>query len=143
MNKTVKNSIRSEGIIFFLFLCLAVLNGCVPQQNLQPVTTRNSELTHGNVQLNLKVGETTKAEVLDVFGAPNITTVDAKGLEVWSYQRAATAQQSTSNSQAWTILIAGGTQSASGFEKSSRMITLIIKFDKNVVYDFRSRASNF
>ena len=128
-----------------LYVIAAVLlTGCVAQENLQPVTTRNSELTHGNVQLNLKVGETTQAEVLEVFGAPNITTIDSQGREVWSYQRAASAQQSASSEQYWTIILAGGSESASGFESSSRMLTLIIKFDgSKVVSDFRSRASNF
>lgn len=130
-----------KAIVFAAFL----LGGCVmPGENLQPVTTRNSELTHGNVQLNLKVGETTQADVLDVFGAPNITTIDSQGQEVWSYQRAASAQQAASNEQYWTIILAGGSQSASGFESTSRMLTLIIKFDSNgIVSDFRSRASNF
>lgn len=47
-----------------------------------PVDQRNSALTQGNVQLNLKVGETSKAEVLEKFGSPNITTRDASGSEV-------------------------------------------------------------
>ena len=129
----------------FLMPLFAVLfAGCAAQENLQPVTTRNSELTHGNVQLNMKVGETTQAEVLEVFGAPNITTIDSQGREVWSYQRAATASQSVSDSQYWTIILAGGEQSASGFESTSRMLTLIIKFGEDkVVSDFRSRSSNF
>ncbi|WOV91929.1 MAG: hypothetical protein R1F54_04695 [Candidatus Zeuxoniibacter abyssi] len=127
-----------------VFMLTLVLFGCVPQTNLQPVTTKNSALTHGNVQLNLKVGETTQAEVLEVFGAPNITTINSSGREVWSYQRAASAQQSASNSNYWTIILAVGESTASGFESSSRMITLIIKFDdKKVISDFRSRVSNF
>lgn len=127
-----------------LLLAAVLLSGCVAQENLQPVTTRNSELTHGNVQLNMKVGETTQADVLEVFGAPNITTIDSQGREVWSYQRAASAQQSTTDSQGWTIILAGGSQSAAGFESTSRMLTLIIKFgDDKVVSDFRSRSSNF
>ena len=130
-----------------LSLCFFVgfiLYGCVPQENLQPVTVRNSELTHGNVQLNMAVGETTQAEVLEIFGAPNITTIDSQGREVWSYQRAASAQQSVSNENYWTIILAGGSNTASGFESTSRMITLIIKFDETkVVSDFRSRSSNF
>jgi len=110
----------------------------------KPVTTRNSALTHGNVKMNLKVGETTQAEVLEVFGAPNITTIDASGREVWTYQRHATVAQSSSGKNYWTIFLAGGSQSASGFEQSSRTITLIIKFDENdIVSDFRSRSSDF
>ena len=117
----------------------------------KPVSTRNSELTHGNVQMNVRVGETTQAQVLDVFGAPNITTIDSSGQEVWTYQRAATVEQSVSTRGFWTILLmgeaaaaAGQSQETSGFEQTQRMITLIIKFgERDVVTDFRSRASEF
>lgn len=109
-----------------------------------PVDQRNSALTQGNVQLNLQVGKTAKADVLNVFGAPNITTRDASGAEVWSYQRHATVSQSSSSSNFWTILLAGQGSSASGFSETSRTMTLIIKFDKNdIVSDFRSRTSDF
>ena len=111
---------------------------------LQPVTQRNSQLTQGQVQLHLKVGETTKAQVLGQFGAPNVTTRDGAGREVWSYQRAAQVSQAASRKGYWTVLLAGGSGGSSGFEQTSRMITLIIKLDANdVVSDFQSRTSNF
>ena len=122
---------------------LAALLGCAPALT-KPVTTRNSELTHGNVQLNLKVGETTQTEVLETFGAPNITSIDGSGQEVWTYQRHATVVQSTSSSNYWTIILVGGSNEAAGFEKTQRTMTLIIKFGSNkVVSDFRSRYSEF
>lgn len=132
MNKELK--------LVFLFVIL--LGGCVAPP--QPVTQRNSELTQGNVQLHLEVGSTTKAEVLETFGAPNVTTRDGAGREVWTYQRQAQVSQSSSQKGYWTVILAGSSSSASGFESSSRMITLIIKFDDDdVVTDFRSRSSNF
>jgi len=94
--------------------------------------------------MNLAVGKTTKAEVLENFGSPNITTRDGAGREVWSYQRSAQVAQSSSQSGYWTVILAGKSTSAAGFESSSRMMTLIIKFDANdIVSDFRSRTSNF
>ena len=127
--------------MWMLGLAVALLVGCAKPQ---PVTTRNSELTHGNVQMNLKVGETTKTDVLEVFGAPNITSIDGSGREVWTYQRHATVSQSSSRSGYWTIILAGGGGSSSGAETTTRTMTLIIKFDENkVVSDFSSRSSNF
>ena len=127
--------------IAFLFI-IAVLSGCLASTT--PLTDKNSELTQGNVQMNLIVGETSKAQVLENFGSPNITTRDASGKEVWTYQRAAQVSQSSSKTGYWNIIIAGQSGSASGFESSSKMITLIIKFDENdIVYDFKSRESNF
>ena len=119
-----------------------VLAGCATGPG--PVDQRNSVLTQGNVQMNLKVGITTKTDVLNAFGSPNITTRDASGEEVWSYQRAATVAQSSSAAEGWTILLAGQARSAEGFSQTSRMMTLIITFNaKDVVSDFRSRTSDF
>lgn len=128
--------------VFMLIIALGV-SACAAAP-AQPVTMRNSELTHGNVQMHVRVGVTTQVDILEVFGAPNITTTDASGHEVWSYQRHATVSHSSSSDGYFTVLIAGGGQSSSGFEQSSRTITLIIKFDeRKVVSDFRSRASSF
>lgn len=120
----------------------AALLGCTTPP--APVDQRNSVLTQGSVQLKLKVGETTKAQVLEAFGSPNITTRDGSGLETWSYQRQATVAQSSSSDSYFTILLLGASQSASGFSQSTRMMTLIIKFNpSDVVADFMSRESNF
>jgi len=120
-----------------------IFAACAPVPT-KPVETRNSEMTHGNVQMNLKVGETSQTQVLEVFGAPNITSIDGSGQEVWTYQRAATTTQSASSNGYWTILLAGQSQEASGLEQTQRTMTLIIKFnDKKIVADFRSRSSEF
>jgi outer membrane protein assembly factor BamE (lipoprotein component of BamABCDE complex) len=134
--KTISKSIASA------ILASLVLAGCMG--NSKPVSDRNSQLTQGNVQLSLRVGSTSKAEVLEKFGSPNITTRDGSGKEVWTYQRSAQVSESSSQSGYWTILLAGQSGKNSGFQSSSRMITLIIKFDSNdVVSDFSSRTSNF
>ena len=125
------------GLAFSLLLV-----GCVSPP--KPLTEQNSQLTQGNIEMHLVVGTTTKAQVLKNFGAPNITTRDGAGREVWTYQRSAQVAQSSSQSGYWTIILGGESSQASGFENSSRMLTLIIKFDKNdIVTDFRSQTSNF
>lgn len=128
--------------IFFVFIFSILLTGCVTAP--EPLTKKNSELTQGMVQMNLEVGKTTKADVIETFGAPNITTRDSSGNEVWTYQRQAQISQSSSSSGFIFVIIAGKSSEASGFETSSKMMTLIIKFDGNdIVTDFKSRASNF
>ena len=129
--------------VFIAIISAVFVSGCVatPQE---PLTVRNSQLTHGNVQMNLKIGETSKAAVIENFGAPNVVTRDGSGHEVWTYQRQAQVTQSSKSEGYWTLLLAGKESSSSGFESSSRMITLIIKFDENdIVSDFSSRSSNF
>lgn len=113
-------------------------------------------VTHGMVQMTLRVGQTTQAEVLETFGAPNITTVDGSGSEMWVYDRHATV--TTDKSGGFSIGLglgaAGGSvgglgglgfgSSKSKVESSSRTTTLIIKFNAaKVVSDFRSRSSSF
>jgi hypothetical protein len=113
-------------------------------------------LTQGMVKLNVKVGVTTQAEILEGFGAPNITTLDASGQEVWVYDRHATVTASSESGFSIGILggaagVAVGGGAALGVgkiksksETSMRTITLILKFDKNQrVSDFKSRASSF
>tara|TARA_B110000003_G_scaffold269419_1_gene300404 strand:- start:1219 stop:1632 length:414 start_codon:yes stop_codon:yes gene_type:complete len=103
-------------------------------------TLKNGGLTHGQVQMNVVVGSTTQNDILEAFGAPNITTISGDGREVWTYQRHATIARSSS-SHATAVLI--GT-SASGFERSMKTMTFIVKFDKKkVVSDFKSMSSNF
>lgn len=133
---------RNHLALSLLALTIEALPGCIAPA--QPITDRNSQITQGNVQMNVVVGRTTKAEVLDKFGAPNVTTRDGKGHEVWSYQRSAQVAQNSGRSGYWTVILGGQSGSASGFETSSRMITLIIKFDsRDIVSDFNSRESNF
>lgn len=128
--------------ILFVFIFSILLTGCVTAP--KPLTKKNSELTQGMVQMNLEVGKTTKSDVIETFGSPNITTRDSSGNEVWTYQRQAQVSQSSSSSGFIFVIIAGKSAEASGFETSSRMITLIIKFDGNdIVSDFKSRESNF
>lgn len=117
---------------------------------------KNSELTHGNVQMHLKVGETSQYEILEVFGAPNITSMDGEGQEVWIYRKHAVISNSKSKSGGFLIGLFGGggnvgggvgggyNKSSTGFDQSSRTMTLIIKFnDENIVSDFKSRSSSF
>ncbi|MBX9578583.1 MAG: hypothetical protein K2W97_08950 [Chthoniobacterales bacterium] len=94
--------------------------------------------------MNLHSGSTTKIEVLEKFGSPNVVTRDGAGREVWTYQRAMQASQRDAISGFWTLFLVGQSRHQSGFENTSRMITLIIKFNSHdVVEDFNSRTSNF
>jgi hypothetical protein len=117
--------------------------------------TKNS-LTHGAVQMNLKIGETSQLQIVEAFGAPNITTIDGTGQEVWIYNRHATVSQSKEKGFSIGMLFGGAggpvgggvgggfSSSKSGFEESTRQMTLVIKFGSNkIVSDFKSRSSSF
>lgn len=115
-----------------------------------------NSLTHGMAQMTLRVGQTTQLEVIEAFGAPNITTLDAQGNEVWIYDRQATVSMSKDSGFSIGMLLgaAGGNvggggglgfgSSKSKTTQTSRTMTLIIKFGGNkVVSDFKSRSSSF
>ncbi|WP_444994407.1 hypothetical protein [Aliikangiella sp. IMCC44359] len=134
---------KSLSTLFLSTVLVSLTSSC---QSPLPASKNmvRSNLTHGQVQLTLKKNQTTKVQVIEAFGAPNITTSDAGGREVWTYQKHASITQSSSSSSFATIILLGSQQSASGFETSSRTMTLIIKFDENdKVVDFKSRSSSF
>lgn len=113
-------------------------------------------LTHGMAQMTLRVGQTSQMEVLETFGAPNITTLDAEGREVWVYDRHATVSADSNSGFSIGMLVGAAGGDAAGIgglgfgkkkskaSQSQRTMTLIIKFgpDKRVV-DFKSRSSSF
>src|SRR6266568_2817790 len=116
-----------------LTLASVSIIGCSVPNPRTDTIQKNSNYTHGSVQLNLKNGVTTQAEVLEKFGAPNVATIDGQGNEVWTYQKHASVSREAGG-YATIFLLGGGT---SGFEQSSKTMTLIIKFDsRKVVSDF-------
>jgi hypothetical protein len=130
----------------FVLLPSLLLVGCMGTLPMgEPMSKSN--LTSGQVSMTLKKNITTQAEVVETFGAPNLVTQNADGEEVWTYQRNATVANATSNSSYATIILLGGSSKSSGFEQSSRTMTLIIKFKEikgiKTVVDFSSRSSSF
>ena len=109
---------------------------------------RNSNFTHANVQRVLKKGVTTQQQVIEVFGAPNITTTDANNHEVWTYQKHSVGGEAIDAGGGVIGVVPGavglGGTSGSAYSQSSKTMTLIIKFDdKKVVIDFESMYSSF
>lgn len=136
------------------YLLLACAFACVTASQAVAQDAPNS-LTHGMVQLTLQVGVTTQAEILEKFGAPNITTMDGAGDEMWVYDRHATVSSNSASGFSIGMLagngggvVAGGGlgfgKNKSKAAQSSRTMTLIIKFNRDRrVSDFRSRSSSF
>lgn len=123
-----------------------------------------STLSYGMVTARVERGKTTQVELLDLFGGPNISTVDAEGNETWVYERS--VSQTDVNSQSQNLRGAmgldvffgagafGGRVGASGeagrassqtqTTSSIRTLTVIVKFNKDrTVKDYAARASQF
>lgn len=135
-----------------VLICLILLQ----MATLATARETPNALTHGMVQMTVKVGVTTQAEVLENFGAPNITTLDGTGQEMWVYDRHATVSYDKQSGFSIGILGGGGGGGGAGVgglgfgsrksqsSESSRTMTLILKFSgAKVVSDFQSRSSSF
>jgi hypothetical protein len=131
-------------LLILLAACILFYGGCATTETINTAETKPSPFTHGNVQLTLKKGITTQGEVLESFGPPNIATIDKDGNEVWTYQKHATVAKATETSAYGTVILFGGGSRTSGFEQSSKTMTMIIKFDERKhVVDFKSMTTSF
>ena len=121
---------------------------------------RRSALSYGTVTTAVTKGKTTQLELIQMFGGPNISTLDGDGLETWVYERSVSQTDVASKSQNWQAaanlgvafghvqagVSAGGGQSqgASSTASSFRSLTAIVKFNADkTVKDYSVRASQF
>lgn len=148
--------------------CLATavfLGGCAsvppPAQPPTPVAVETpSPLSYGAITATVKKGITTQADLIGLFGGPNITTLDSDGSETWVYER--TASETSTSSQADVAVqarnldvffglgfVGKGTVAAQSsgratVTRSIKSLTVIIKFNQDkTVKDFSARASYF
>src|SRR5918993_276577 len=125
---------------------------------------RPSNLSYGTVTSMVKKNVTTQAELIDLFGGPNISTTDKDGTETWVYERTASMSDTAGSADQKNFAAffgAGGTiggatvggGASGGAAKqnnqqravnSVRTLTVVVKFnpDKSVK-DYSARASYF
>lgn len=125
---------------------------------------RPSALSYGSVNATVKKNVTTQADLLNLFGGPNISTTDADGTESWVYERTSSMTDTAGGSENRDFaaffgaggsfgpaVIGGGASggSHSGTDQrrtvnSVRTLTVIVKFNPDkTVKDVSSRASYF
>lgn len=107
------------GISFLLFI-----TSCAPMPNVQP--KQKSNLTVGMVKTQVKKGLTNQAEILNLFGAPNLVTQNRHNDEVWNYSKMSFESGSGVSSDVWLGSRALSTTTTSSFD-------LIIIFDKDSI----------
>lgn len=106
-------------------------------------STRDRELTAGIVKKEIKKGMS-GAQVAELLGSPNITTLDENNRETWVYDKIAT-EASYSESQSGLFLILGGYSNQSGASSTTqRTLTVVIKFNADSkVESFTYHQSKF
>jgi len=125
-----------------------------------PAQSGASALSYGSVTSTVIKGKTTQADLLQMFGGPNISTVDNQGLETWVYERSVSQTDVTAKNQNWQAAAnlgaafgnfqagasaSGGQGSAAATTSTSfRSLTVITKFNADkTVKDYSVRASQF
>ena len=110
---------------------------------------QNDPLSYGNVKAKVKTGITTQNEIMNLFGAPNITTINSDGKEVWMYDRISSQSHSEGWSEARRFSIYFGFDLKNYNEsttntRSTRTLIVIITFNKeNKVETYSARSTQF
>ena len=112
---------------------------------------RPSALTPGAAKKHIIPGETSQAEVVEIFGTPNVIT-RKHGQEMWVYDKVS----SHTTSAAFGAGGGGGGWGSSGFgggglaggvsstERSETTVMLIVYFDENdIVKDYKISQTKF
>ena len=100
----------------------------------------NSALSVGRVKTEITKGTTTQAEILEIFGSPNIVTKNRDNDEVWNYNRM--SYQSVYGSDGGGIIFWGGSRAMAS--QSTKSFDLIIIFDeKDIVKDYSIVSASF
>jgi hypothetical protein len=160
-----------------LLLAVACLTACatpsIPEEkNAVPVATaaasapvtHGSALSYGTVTSRVEKNKTTQTDLVEQFGGPNISSLDADGSEVWIYERSVTQTDVATQSRDYrgavnmgvsfgyphfgaTAGAAGSAEKSSGQSSSTtstRTLTVIVKFNANkTVKDYSARATTF
>lgn len=130
---------RFDGFMLGLTVVSATLTGCASYGTTkEPV--EKSNLTMGMVKHSIIKGKTTQAEILQMFGAPNLVTKNRANHEVWNYNKMAFEAKTGQDSM--TLILFGGSRAAS--TTTSKSFDLILEFDENdMVKDYSVISASF
>jgi len=115
---------------------MMVCAGCQSQPSEQP---DKSNLTAGMAKSTIVPGTTTQAEIMEIFGPPDLVT-RRDGSEIWTYDK--TWYEVRSSGSYATILIVGGSQRSSSSSSVSTMMIVYFTSD-DIVKDYKLSVSKF
>lgn len=122
--------------IFIILTTLTIISCGSYKYGENAEATQKSNLTFGVVKSKIQKGSTTQAEILQIFGSPNLTTKNKSNNEVWSYNKMSVQEKAGK-----TDFFAGTKASASS---ASQSFDLIITFDENdIVKDYSVISTSF
>lgn len=99
-----------------------------------------NRLTAAEIRSRVVVDQTTKFEIMELFGGPNEKRVNGDGTEVWFYERI--SQSSSGRNSFLFIFIAGASSGEGGSSARSFMMTM--NFDPSgVLRKYAIRESQY
>lgn len=125
--------------IFKIFLSMLLLISLFCGCNADKNNIRQSNLTAGMAKATITKNQTTQAEVMEVFGPPDLVT-HKDDMQVWTYDKIRYDIQSSGSY--FTVLLYGTENSR--LRSSSTSTMLIIYFDnQDIVRDYRLSVTRF
>jgi hypothetical protein len=125
-------------ILVILVVLWAIIGSGCAESNISPLPTE-SNLTAGMAKKTIIKGQTTQAEVTEIFGPPDLVT-HKDNLQVWTYDKIRYDVESSNGYLNVLIAGIGGSKARS----SSTSTMLIIYFDSNdIVRDYRMQVTRF
>lgn len=108
---------------------------CLVGCNATKATPTESNLTAGMAKATIQKGATTQAEIMEVFGPPDLVT-HRDDLQIWTYDKI----RYDVRSDAGTLFL----YSAGSTRSSSTSTMMIIYFDKaDIVREYRMSVTRF
>jgi len=127
--------LKNAQVFAFLFVICLLMSACAGfsdsefQRGAGQLGANQSNLTPGMAKLKITKGQTAQAEILEVFGPPNQTTM-RDGVQVWTYDKISDYVREDRGGLLW--------YGAGSRRSSSTSILLILYFNNDdIVYDYR------
>ena len=129
---------KSLSLITVGLLCFAV-SGCATfPEDKEPM--QKSNLTTGVVKKEIIKGQTTQADILKLFGAPNLVTKNRDNNEVWNYTKQ--SFDTKVGADGGTLILWNGSRAMS--TATTKSFDLIIEYDKNdIVKDYSIVSASY
>ncbi len=117
-------------------LCFGFLGACQPVDDRRHQGATESNLTAGMAKITIQKGVTSQAEVMEVFGPPDLVT-HRDGQQIWTYDKISYEYESSGGRVSLF-------RSGSRFRSSSVSTMMILYFSEDdIVRDYRMSVVRF